>query len=469
MGNKNWPTIIGYTLASVTFVIVALVGVTYATGYRMNFDTFQIEKTGVLGVTSRPAGASVMVAGKTYSKKTPFALRNLLPGQYTVELSLPGYKKYVETVEIEPGQATELSAVDLVLEQPELKDIAKEVKTAFIAGDQVVYRTADKKWYRTGAETPSELLFDRLPTHVRTALNNASDIAWTSEYSPANRWAMVLTSEGRKWFAVVDPEGFRGSLFAAPLNIAGPEDVHFIDDDRMVALINGTLYTLDLNSNKLISYAKNIASFTWLNGIGYIFTKDNTGKPQVAIDRNMFDDRVSEPQSWNIPTGNKHEVVLAAEDMWVMNVSAGDSSVLWLIEKADEDPANGASRQVRIAGDVKGFAVDFEKKFVTYASGTNLGEYDLLTREDKSLHSFGKNKVELLARRNASLFVTSNKKFGVSSLTGGNYYELTDTSTFLAGDDSRRFWILKDGSLTEWTVRKNPGLFGLILPRRVVS
>lgn len=470
MQNKNWPTIIGYTLAFVTFVIVATIGVLYATGYRINFESFQVQKTGVLGVTTRPSGATVIVSGKSYPKRTPFALRNLLPGEYMVEVTLPGYRPYQEKVVIKEGQATELTAVDLVLSEPETREVAKEVKAAFVAGSEVVYRTADKQWYRTGTELAVPFTFERLPSHVRTALTNASEINWTSPYSPANRWIMQLTSEGRKWFTVVDPEGFRGSLFASPLNTAGPKDVHFVDEDKMVALIAGTLYTLDLNSNKLNVYAKNTTSFSWLDGVGYIFTKDATGKPLVALDRNMFDDRASEPQEWNIPTGKQHEVLLAGDGFWVINALAGDAGVLWMIKRGAEDTANMASEQIRIAGDIRGAAVDLDKKFISYASGTKLGEYDLLTLEDTVLKSFDRNTVELLARRNTSLFVAMANKLGLASLTGSNYYEVTDgLGSFFASDDSRRFWTVKDGVLREWIVRKNPGIFGSVFPKRTTS
>ncbi len=68
-----------------------------------------IPKTGTLKVISSPLEASIKLDGKDMGQ-TPVTLKNLLIGEYTVELSLTGYAKAIEKTTVIEGQTATVNA-----------------------------------------------------------------------------------------------------------------------------------------------------------------------------------------------------------------------------------------------------------------------------------------------------------------------------------------------------------------------
>ena len=84
----------------------------YANGYRINWHSWRLERTGLLKIKSEPANALVNInelkawLGKSKKIVTPVKLKNLRPGNYNVNLSLPGYYEWHKTLTVWPAQTT---------------------------------------------------------------------------------------------------------------------------------------------------------------------------------------------------------------------------------------------------------------------------------------------------------------------------------------------------------------------------
>ena len=84
----------------------------YANGYRINWHSWRLERTGLLEIKSEPANALVNInelkawLGKSKKIVTPVKLKNLRPGNYNVNLSLPGYYEWHKTLTVWPVQTT---------------------------------------------------------------------------------------------------------------------------------------------------------------------------------------------------------------------------------------------------------------------------------------------------------------------------------------------------------------------------
>ncbi len=103
-----------YILLAAYIVLTPSV-IMYALGY--TFDPEQrglFNKTGLLSIITEPGGATVLVEGRKYSRKTPAAVRDLQPGLYGIEIQKRGYGSWKKQVEIQPEQATRLEPVILV-------------------------------------------------------------------------------------------------------------------------------------------------------------------------------------------------------------------------------------------------------------------------------------------------------------------------------------------------------------------
>lgn len=93
------------------FCIIAPSAVFFALGYRLDTNTLKISRTGTLQVQSEPRGASVFI-NQEKKGKTPHTTRFLLPGEYEIEIDLPGYYPWHDLITIHEGQAIDLTGTN---------------------------------------------------------------------------------------------------------------------------------------------------------------------------------------------------------------------------------------------------------------------------------------------------------------------------------------------------------------------
>ena len=82
---------------------------TVAIGERLELTLQPEPRYGTLNVVTNPMDATIRIAGKDYGT-TPTTLKNFLIGDYTVELSLPGYATAYEKVIITEGETATVNA-----------------------------------------------------------------------------------------------------------------------------------------------------------------------------------------------------------------------------------------------------------------------------------------------------------------------------------------------------------------------
>src|SRR3989338_5156052 len=109
-----------------TLFVCAAVVLFYGSGYRWSGLKNKIEKTGQLSLDSKPKGGEVIINGElsktswspffhsSDSKKTPVDIKNLLPGEYTVEIRKDGYYSWKKNVRIISGQTALFHGIRLL-------------------------------------------------------------------------------------------------------------------------------------------------------------------------------------------------------------------------------------------------------------------------------------------------------------------------------------------------------------------
>ncbi|MEK7632559.1 MAG: PEGA domain-containing protein [Patescibacteria group bacterium] len=102
------------------FVIGAPVIVLYTAGYRLNFSTWRVQRTGVIAITTLPRGASVTMNNQLIAEKTPYVAQRLTPGDYDVLLQKSGYQSWSQHVDVGSGSTTYITALLFSDTKPEL-------------------------------------------------------------------------------------------------------------------------------------------------------------------------------------------------------------------------------------------------------------------------------------------------------------------------------------------------------------
>ncbi|MBI2415371.1 MAG: PEGA domain-containing protein [Candidatus Kerfeldbacteria bacterium] len=79
----------------------------YSSGYRVDWRSWTIERTGSLRLTTVPSAATVSVLELNISAQTPVLMNQLFPGTYTVQVTKPGYMTWLNKVTITAQQTVQ--------------------------------------------------------------------------------------------------------------------------------------------------------------------------------------------------------------------------------------------------------------------------------------------------------------------------------------------------------------------------
>lgn len=96
------------------FVVTAPSVLLYTAGFRYNWKKSRLEKTGIIKIDSRPAGAQIYLNGLALDEYTPASLFRLLPEEYEVRLVKPGYLPWQKTLEVRSGATAFTEQVALI-------------------------------------------------------------------------------------------------------------------------------------------------------------------------------------------------------------------------------------------------------------------------------------------------------------------------------------------------------------------
>src|SRR3989344_3394925 len=459
---KNWPTLLAYALALIGFFVAAAYAVMYATGYRIDFESWTVQKTGVLAITTKPSGATVILNDSQLARKTPFTLRNALPGPYHIKLTLAGYQPYEKDVEVLSSQATEEHNVDLVLAEIKSTTVAEKLTAVLNIDNDIWAFDWNKQFVKIGDPT-SPLGFDKMPTNVKTVLTQATGLYLAKKHPNSNDIALGAMVGSKRWLVIADPFGYRGQLFGAPFNQVSAEKLFWIDADRLMLLIGSSIYTIDLNLNQSNLYAKSVTGATYDNGRAYYVTKNSHGQVTLYSDGNLFDDKSAEVAFDNVPVASSHEIMVTPEETIILLTDNRSSRGLWLIDK-DPKAKSPEYQLTKLASGVYNTLYDYLNEQLFFVQDKTVSAYDTTKRTTQKLRQFIDTPT-LVGKRNESVFIQSQNKFWIGDPSLSNVYEIVSATntTLLLGSDSKRVWTLKDGQLLEWVLR-NPGqgVFGVL-------
>jgi len=138
-----------YIFFLLAFFITTPLVMFYAAGYKFSFSMshpFNIQKTGMLILDTEPKGAKIYLNGesqqfflnKIFGKNeghitTPAKIKNLLPGEYDVRISLPGYWDWQKKLTIKAGESTYAEDVYLFRNNLPIPLLIEDIKESAIS------------------------------------------------------------------------------------------------------------------------------------------------------------------------------------------------------------------------------------------------------------------------------------------------------------------------------------------------
>lgn len=115
-----------------------------ALGFLPSFKTHRLVKTGIIYISTNPAGAHVFINDKPNKEKTPVIIRDLTEGKYTVNLYLNNYRPFHTTVPVAEAKATALENILMIPQQWKTKELSSIAFDEMIPVAENNYLVVDK-------------------------------------------------------------------------------------------------------------------------------------------------------------------------------------------------------------------------------------------------------------------------------------------------------------------------------------
>ena len=112
--------VLTWAVVVVGFLMLASWLIFRASGFAYDFQTGEIQRTGLIYVRTYPATATVLLDSRIVSTITPARMSNLWPGKYNLQIEKKGYKPILKTLEVYEGLATRVAPVLLFYQEPKL-------------------------------------------------------------------------------------------------------------------------------------------------------------------------------------------------------------------------------------------------------------------------------------------------------------------------------------------------------------
>jgi len=266
--------ILFYLFFSLYLVLCPLI-ILYGLGYIFTPKSQEgFTKTGLIHIETLPANASLSIAHRYYTEKTPAMIRNLLAGTYDVKVSLPGYRPWVRKVQVEPGKASNFEKVLLLPQKLKVRtllakpfeDLCPVSGTRYLllkgpgpAGDLTVFD------WKNGASRPV------LPEGSAFANTRLVKVFMAKE--SAMVVLQVQTPEGMKFLAcLLDKDKPEAKDLSALFPAGEPSGISWEGNhpDYLFALYDQDLARLDLEKMKTVpGFLEKIRGFGLLKGKVY--------------------------------------------------------------------------------------------------------------------------------------------------------------------------------------------------------
>ena len=119
-------TLVTWALILVSFGIVCIILVLWASGLRYNFKANKWQKTGLLYLDAEPDNVDIYVDKNLVKTKTPSSIK-LIPGEYQITIKEKNYTNWQENVQIEAGKVKKFENIILFRSNPEQTEIDKKI------------------------------------------------------------------------------------------------------------------------------------------------------------------------------------------------------------------------------------------------------------------------------------------------------------------------------------------------------
>jgi len=307
------------------FLVIAPSIVFYSWGYRFNFETKKIVKTGAFYFKVLPKSAQIYLtpfdakglpAPETkLLKRTDFffgaiLIENLLPKRYEIEIKKDGFYPWKKILEIKENQVTEAKNIVLVPQDIGINPLTKNVEDFFPSPDEKIIILKEMSGSSNTSATASLQdwalkIFD-LDTGVKSHLMESKDISKNGEvllldlrFSPdSQRILLKAMAKQQLKYYLLDLSQIPSKLILLDFLDEESKDISFnpANTQELIVFEKGNIYKADFSQKKISAkILENVRSFQisnqdfyYLDASGFLFKADSSFSKQEKINNLPF-------------------------------------------------------------------------------------------------------------------------------------------------------------------------------------
>lgn len=425
----------------VGFIIGAPLLVLYTAGYRYNWQSGTIIRTGVLSVSTSPRNLQISLDGVDINRETPAVIEQLMPGTYNISLSKDGYHTWQNKITIKSNITTHLPLITLWRDEDSTAvwhRITKQL-TNSPDGNFVAYFVEQGGW--------SELwLYDLVSTKEKMIARIPDDaddmvISWS-----ANGNFLLLNNEN---FATVSVYDQFGDSIELPITGPSVTDVFWHPSLNNKLYIRGEsqLTEIDLQTTATLDLTSKGSMGVILDSgfISLVDTDTQTELRQTIGDKTKVIALLPRGEYSIIKHDNEYLVLQSAQDeLLIINLNANEP--ILFKEK------------------IKLYDYLTSSHLLLWSDGNEINIYNTSNHQTEFVTRQGSpiTKLQFSPDGNYIFVAIENKLFAIDRYKNG---EQRYTATLLETDRLNNFWIDSDGKTAyiDGTINTEIGLYSLQL------
>lgn len=234
----------------VLYLVATPMTILYALGYLYQPGSERgLTKSGLISLGTTPDGARVFVGGSRFTRRTPTVIRDLLPGDYNLRLTLRDYQPWSGTVHVEAEKATVLDPIVLLPVALHPQRLSPDAFDELMPGpgpEQFLLARDNRAGGLLVFDAEKEVLRPLLP--VGSPLGDAKVLA-RHLVEESNRILLTLADDGRDAYLWCRVDRDEPPEDVSRLFTRRPERVYWDRrrDDELFTLTDGMVSRLDID------------------------------------------------------------------------------------------------------------------------------------------------------------------------------------------------------------------------------
>ena len=415
MRQNRW-VILGYVAAVLMFFVVAAYVVLFATGYKFDWTTKTLKKTGFLLIETYPKGANLKVAGRK-AGTTPVTVKRLLPGDYLVEIEREGYRPWKATLGVTSGLVTEKRNTLLTLKNLSSEvALDKTVGSFALAPDRsrvAVVTNGEVSLLNIQDKTTSTILAPTLILQQVKGLDGrdiASGKIISLAFGPDNRM-LILDIQGKRNLYHLMLNADTGTMSLLSKGIL--TRIFWINSTDLILLQNSKLYFARTDGAPKV-VADKIIDCSVVDGAVYAINQDQFGKHFLL---KVEKDGTTKTEAENLPVAKSYQLA-KMDGGWMLITSSGGPESIWISARTE-----GKLVWDKLASNVTS-RVLWDNDYLVYQSGSDLMVVEAKQKTGEPRAVARGSGWDFVHFGFDTLLYVDNGKLRSVDITGRNKYEL---------------------------------------------